>query len=111
MSFIQSQQEEIHGALARGYCSKENEHKALDPELIKAMAKEVDSLIYQVVQNTLSEVERRVEADRQDPDANEVTDHFIADDAYESKVEAFFYGYNQALTQVQSIIKDINKEV
>jgi len=36
--------EEIRGALARGYCSKENEHKVLDPDLIEAMAIEIDKL-------------------------------------------------------------------
>ncbi len=33
--------EEIIGALARAYCTKENEHKVLDPELIAAMVQEV----------------------------------------------------------------------
>jgi len=35
---------EVRGALARGYCSKENEHKVLDPELIESMALEVDKV-------------------------------------------------------------------
>lgn len=32
---------ELRGALARGYCTKENEHKVLDAVLIEAMAQEV----------------------------------------------------------------------
>jgi hypothetical protein len=36
---------EINEALARGYCNPVNQHKVLDPELIKAMAIEVKSLI------------------------------------------------------------------
>ena len=43
--------------------------------------------------------------DKQDPSANEVTDHFIADDAYESKVEAFWYGYNTAIEKAISLTK------
>ncbi len=39
--------EEIVGALARGYCSKENEKKVLDSELIEAMAIEVEKLLSQ----------------------------------------------------------------
>ena len=36
--------EEIRGALARGYCSKENENKVLDPDLIEAMVVEIEKL-------------------------------------------------------------------
>jgi hypothetical protein len=36
---------EIVGALARGYCSKENQHKVLDPVLIQAMAVEIQNLL------------------------------------------------------------------
>lgn len=36
---------EIRGALARGYCHKENENKILDPNLIEAMAQEIQGLI------------------------------------------------------------------
>lgn len=32
---------QIRQALARGYCSKENEHKILDPDLIEAMTREL----------------------------------------------------------------------
>lgn len=37
--------EEIVGALARGYCTKENENKVLDPTLIEAMANEVEKVL------------------------------------------------------------------
>ena len=33
--------DEIAGALARGYCSKRNEHKVLDPDLIEDMVCEL----------------------------------------------------------------------
>jgi len=36
---------EIVGALARGYCSKENEEKALDPDLVNAQAKEISAML------------------------------------------------------------------
>ena len=36
---------EIRGALARGYCSPENQHKVVDPTLIEAMAREIDNLL------------------------------------------------------------------
>ncbi len=36
--------EEIRGALARGYCHKENDNKVLDPTLIEAMAQEVEKI-------------------------------------------------------------------
>ncbi len=32
---------QIRQALARGYCSKENEQKVLDPDLIEAMTREL----------------------------------------------------------------------
>jgi hypothetical protein len=38
---------EIVGALARGYCSNENQHKVLDPVLIQAMAVEIQNLLDQ----------------------------------------------------------------
>lgn len=37
--------DDIRQALARGYCSKENESKVLDPDLIEAMATEVMSVM------------------------------------------------------------------
>jgi hypothetical protein len=37
---------EISGALARGYCSKENANKILDPNLIMAMQKEISNLLH-----------------------------------------------------------------
>jgi len=36
--------EKIRGALARGYCTKKNENKVLDPDLIEDMAIEVEKL-------------------------------------------------------------------
>ena len=36
--------EELLGALARGYCTERNKHKILDPDLIKDMAVEVEKL-------------------------------------------------------------------
>lgn len=36
---------ELFGAMARGYCTAENSHKILDPDLIKAMAAEVEKLL------------------------------------------------------------------
>jgi N-glycosylase/DNA lyase len=33
--------EEIQGALARGYCAKENEHKTMDVKLCQAQAREI----------------------------------------------------------------------
>lgn len=41
------QRADIVGALARAYCSKENEQKVLDPELIEAMVPEIETLIEQ----------------------------------------------------------------
>jgi len=38
-------EEEIQGALARGYCSKENEQKVVDPTLIQAMTKEIHAML------------------------------------------------------------------
>lgn len=37
--------DEIRAALARGYCSKENEDKVLDPDLIEAMALEIEKTL------------------------------------------------------------------
>ena len=36
--------EELLGVLARGYCTKRNSQKVLDPDLIQDMAKEVEKL-------------------------------------------------------------------
>lgn len=38
---------EIAGAIARGYCSEKNSHKVLDPDLVEAMAVEVEKLLRQ----------------------------------------------------------------
>lgn len=35
---------DLRGALARGYCHKENENKILDPDLIESMAQEVEKM-------------------------------------------------------------------
>ena len=56
---IQTQKEEIRGALARGYCTKENENKVLYPALIEAMAVEVEKHIA----NIGRELEARCEED------------------------------------------------
>ena len=48
--------EELRGALARGYCSKRNKHKVLDPDLIEDMVTEVYAS-QQAEQETLSEEE------------------------------------------------------
>jgi hypothetical protein len=37
--------EKIRGALARGYCTKENEHKEMDVDLCNAQANEIHSII------------------------------------------------------------------
>jgi len=37
---------------------------------------------------------------------NDPTADYIAEDAYDTKHEAFLYGYNQALTDIIKIIKD-----
>ncbi|MFA7218362.1 MAG: hypothetical protein WC057_07190 [Dehalococcoidales bacterium] len=39
------QREEIHGALARGYCTPENAHKEVDVALVSAMADEIFALM------------------------------------------------------------------
>jgi ABC-type Zn uptake system ZnuABC Zn-binding protein ZnuA len=36
---------ELFGALARGYCHPKNSHKVLDPNLLFAMAKEVQDIL------------------------------------------------------------------
>lgn len=38
--------DEIRGAVARGWCSKENEHKVIDPTLAEAIAQEVNKLVH-----------------------------------------------------------------
>jgi hypothetical protein len=45
MFTIMELREEIIGGLARGYCSKSNETKVLDPDLIEAMADEVTTAV------------------------------------------------------------------
>jgi len=37
----------IRGALARGYCTKENQYKELDSDLLNAQAVEIEALIEQ----------------------------------------------------------------
>lgn len=43
--FMETMEQAIMGALARGYTYKENEQKILDAELINAMTKEVVKLV------------------------------------------------------------------
>lgn len=45
MFTIAELRDEILGGLARGYCSKSNESKVLDPDLIEAMADEVATAV------------------------------------------------------------------
>lgn len=47
------EKEEIIGALARGYCSKENENKTVDPELLQSINKELLP-IFQSLHNDLN---------------------------------------------------------
>lgn len=63
MNQIEQLKAEVRGALARGYCTKENENKVLDPELIEAMALEIDTLIETVYQAAHSEGVRVADAD------------------------------------------------
>jgi hypothetical protein len=42
-----------------------------------------------------------------DEELNDPTSDFIANDAYESKLEAFHYGYNEALKNLRAFIKTI----
>jgi hypothetical protein len=51
--------EEVLGALVRGYCTKENEKKTMDPELCKAQADAIESLIKEryVPRTTMSGVD------------------------------------------------------
>jgi mannose-6-phosphate isomerase-like protein (cupin superfamily) len=45
---------EIAGAIARGYCSEKNSHKVLDPDLVEAMAVEVEKLLSNKEPNCLT---------------------------------------------------------
>jgi len=47
--------EELLGAIARGYCTKENEGKLLDAELCKAIANEVYPLFTETRKNWVEE--------------------------------------------------------
>lgn len=57
--------EEILGAVARGWCSKENEKKVMDPELAIAIAKEVEALFNSYLERerkgTLEEIKKELE--------------------------------------------------
>lgn len=41
---VGNEEQRLRGALARGYCSPENEHKTVDPTLIEAMVREIVAL-------------------------------------------------------------------
>lgn len=47
--------EKIEGAVARGWCSKENEHKTMDSDLAIAISNEVLALLSQLRQDTIRE--------------------------------------------------------
>ena len=51
---------EIRDALARGYCTKENEKKVLDFDLIYAMGNEIEVLISQELDKAREEGRREV---------------------------------------------------
>ena len=53
-------EQEIRGAMARGYCTKENENKVLDPELIEAMALEVEKVFKEDRNARAREVEKGI---------------------------------------------------
>ena len=51
---------EIRGALARGYCSKENEKKILDPDLIESMTLEIGRVLISYGVKICSDYEREI---------------------------------------------------
>ena len=55
---------ELLGALARGYCHKENEHKVLDATLIKAMAEEVEAVIRTLLEEERSTISATMDLQR-----------------------------------------------
>jgi len=52
---------EIRDALARGYCTKENEKKVLDFDLIYAMGNEIEVLISQELDKAREEGRRELQ--------------------------------------------------
>jgi hypothetical protein len=85
-------------------------------ELRALMQMEEMPVLEDFIQNLLTtyanaRVRELVDSLRVDADDNDVTDHFIADDVYESKVEAFFYGYEQALDEIIKSITPYESEV
>lgn len=82
--------EELLGAIARGWCSKENEHKIMDPELALAIADEVMPLIARVRTETLDAVEAGMPEEK--PRVH------IPDDAPRSLIamDSWRYGWNDA---------------
>ena len=54
-------EEEVIGALARGYCSPENEKKVLDPDLIEAMTSEVIKALPAIKNAIYEEIKERIE--------------------------------------------------
>lgn len=52
--------EEIRQALARGYCTKENEHKELDATLIEAMAIEMKPVIDSYIKSIVPEEKKHI---------------------------------------------------
>lgn len=88
--------QQIRGALARGYCTKENETKVLDPELIEAMAQEVDALLNQALQ---AQRERLV---------SEIEKKYLNQDEYEERAMFFQLGNNRAIDEILNLINPPN---
>lgn len=102
---------EINGALARGYCTKENEKKVLDPELIKAMCAEVISslTIYSVIPADLKPAEMPLIKNRYSAFAAPAWQ--IWEDATQSQRDADMAWHNAELDRIAGGLPEKTKDV
>lgn len=99
--YIEGNKTKIREALARGYCSKENENKVLDADLIEAMAKEIEKTDTQTAEElwalAVEEIKSCHEKEEPPPHAGY------------SRVEASMYsyakGYNQARKDILTTLR------
>ena len=88
MSFIKEQKKEARDRIGG----------LLEEYIFEEFGNELDSLISQVVQNTVSEIERRVE------------EMILKDPSPEGQYNAIIYSHNEAVKEFQSLLKDITNE-
>lgn len=77
----EKQDAELLGAIARGWCSKENEHKEMDADLVTAIAKEVAPLIASAKEEGRREERHKIYGDIDPLESRKIENQIVIEQA------------------------------